>query len=104
MMRTRADYIHSGVKTAAFGGALGFAVLFFASGIPRVKSDILQVRAKSPDCFDETNMEKGLPLIGGYFIKEVHPADNVSTCRAVSAGNEKLICTALLNAFAWTEG
>ncbi|KAG9251941.1 ubiquinol-cytochrome-c reductase complex subunit-domain-containing protein [Emericellopsis atlantica] len=50
----------TGVKTAAFGGALGFAALFFASGIPRVKTDILQ----------------GLPLIGGYFIKEVHPADN----------------------------
>ncbi|KAI6782809.1 uncharacterized protein J7T54_000952 [Emericellopsis cladophorae] len=50
----------TGAKTAAFGGALGFAALFFASGIPRVKTDILQ----------------GLPLIGGYFIKEVHPADN----------------------------
>lgn len=32
-----------GVKSAAFGGALGFAALFFASGIPRVKRDILQV-------------------------------------------------------------
>jgi Ubiquinol-cytochrome-c reductase complex subunit (QCR10) len=103
-MRTMADCIHSGVKTAAFGGALGFAVLFFASGIPRVKSDVLQVRAMPPDCFDETNMEKGLPFIGGYFIKEVHPADNVSTYRAAWAGNKKLTCTALLNTFALTEG
>ncbi|KAL6862923.1 hypothetical protein ACO1O0_003166 [Amphichorda felina] len=50
-----------GVKTAAFGGAIGFAAIFFASGIPRVKSDILQ----------------HLPIIGGRFVKpEVHPADN----------------------------
>jgi hypothetical protein len=34
----------SGIKTAAFGGSLGFAALFFASGIPRVQKDILQVR------------------------------------------------------------
>jgi hypothetical protein len=44
-----ADRMHSGVKTAAFGGALGFAALFFASGIPRVKTDILQVRIRSTD-------------------------------------------------------
>jgi ubiquinol-cytochrome c reductase subunit 10 len=49
-----------GAKSAAFGGALGFAVIFFASGIPRVKRDILQ----------------NLPVIGGYFVDEVHPADN----------------------------
>lgn len=52
----------SGAKSAAFGGALGFAVLFYASGMPRVRKDILQK----------------IPLIGGLFVTEIHPADNVS--------------------------
>lgn len=29
--------------SAAFGGVALFAVIFYASGIPRVKSDLLQV-------------------------------------------------------------
>lgn len=37
------DSLSSGTKTAAFGGAIGVAALFFTSGIPRIKSDILQV-------------------------------------------------------------
>lgn len=35
---------HSLPTSAAFGGVALFAVIFYASGIPRVKSDILQVR------------------------------------------------------------
>lgn len=42
--RTSANRVCSGIKTAFFGGSLGFAALFFASGIPRVQKDILQVR------------------------------------------------------------
>ncbi|KFH41818.1 hypothetical protein ACRE_074670 [Hapsidospora chrysogenum ATCC 11550] len=58
--RTSANRVCSGIKTAAFGGSLGFAALFFASGIPRVQKDILQ----------------GIPIVGKWFHKEVHPADN----------------------------
>ncbi|CAG9980473.1 unnamed protein product [Clonostachys byssicola] len=50
----------SGAKSAAFGGAAGVAVLLYVSGIPRVKTDILQK----------------VPFLGKYFITEVHPADN----------------------------
>lgn len=35
---------HSVMKAGFFGGALGFAALFFASGIPRIQEDILKVR------------------------------------------------------------
>ncbi|CAK7211713.1 hypothetical protein SCUCBS95973_001212 [Sporothrix curviconia] len=45
---------------APIGGALGAALLFYASGIPRVQRDILQK----------------FPLIGPYFVKTVHPADS----------------------------
>jgi len=50
-----------GAKSAAFGGAAGVGLMLFVSGIPRVRSDILQY----------------VPVIGGYFVKpEVDPADN----------------------------
>ena len=34
----------SGLKAGAFGGVALFAVIFYASGIPRVQKDVLQVR------------------------------------------------------------
>ncbi|KAI0406894.1 ubiquinol-cytochrome-c reductase complex subunit-domain-containing protein [Xylaria palmicola] len=49
-----------GVKSGAFGGVALFAVIFFASGIPRVKRDILQ----------------NVPFIGDHFIKEIPASDN----------------------------
>ncbi|EPE06581.1 alpha- glucosyltransferase alg-10 [Ophiostoma piceae UAMH 11346] len=49
-----------GVTIAPFGVAAGAAVLFFASGIPRVQTDILQK----------------IPVIGPYFTKNIHPADS----------------------------
>ncbi|KAI0097771.1 ubiquinol-cytochrome-c reductase complex subunit-domain-containing protein [Nemania sp. FL0031] len=49
-----------GVKSGAFGGVALFAVIFFASGIPRVQRDILQK----------------IPFIGGHFIKEIPASDN----------------------------
>ncbi|KAJ8121587.1 hypothetical protein O1611_g10063 [Lasiodiplodia mahajangana] len=49
-----------GVKSGAFGGVALFAVIFFASGIPRVQKDILQK----------------IPFIGGHFIKETPASDN----------------------------
>ncbi|KAI9903843.1 hypothetical protein N3K66_000372 [Trichothecium roseum] len=48
------------VRSASYGGAAGIALLFYASGIPRVQTDILQK----------------VPFIGNYFIKEINPADN----------------------------
>ncbi|KAH9908385.1 ubiquinol-cytochrome-c reductase complex subunit-domain-containing protein [Xylariomycetidae sp. FL2044] len=49
-----------GVNLGAFGGVALFAVIYYASGIPRVQSDILQK----------------IPFIGRYFVKEVIPSDN----------------------------
>ncbi|KAI0016380.1 ubiquinol-cytochrome-c reductase complex subunit-domain-containing protein [Xylariomycetidae sp. FL0641] len=49
-----------GFKAGAFGGVALFAVIYYASGIPRVKKDILQK----------------LPAIGGYFVDEIPPSDN----------------------------
>ncbi|CAK7562659.1 MAG: hypothetical protein SEPTF4163_000507 [Sporothrix epigloea] len=45
---------------APIGAAAGAALLFYASGIPRVQRDILQK----------------IPIIGPYFVKTVHPADS----------------------------
>ncbi|KAI0970152.1 ubiquinol-cytochrome-c reductase complex subunit-domain-containing protein [Xylaria arbuscula] len=49
-----------GVKAGAFGGVALFAVIFFASGIPRVKQDILQK----------------VPFIGNHYINEIPASDN----------------------------
>jgi hypothetical protein len=38
---------NSGITLGAFGGVAGFFALFFLSGVPRVKRDILQVRQHS---------------------------------------------------------
>lgn len=53
----------SGFKSGAFGGVALFAVIFYASGIPRVQRDILQK----------------IPFVGSYFIKEIPASDNVSS-------------------------
>ncbi|KAI1176061.1 ubiquinol-cytochrome-c reductase complex subunit-domain-containing protein [Nemania sp. FL0916] len=49
-----------GLKSGFYGGVAFFAVIFFASGIPRVKKDILQK----------------VPVIGSYFINEIPASDN----------------------------
>ncbi|KAI1798613.1 ubiquinol-cytochrome-c reductase complex subunit-domain-containing protein [Daldinia bambusicola] len=49
-----------GFKAGAFGGVALFGVIYYASGIPRVREDILQK----------------IPFIGGYFIKEIPASDN----------------------------
>ncbi|KAK0391412.1 hypothetical protein NLU13_0912 [Sarocladium strictum] len=49
-----------GLKAGLFGGSLGLAALFFASGIPRIQTDILQK----------------IPGMSKWYQKEVHPADN----------------------------
>lgn len=36
-------HVNSGIKTTGFCGVALFAVIFYASGIPRVQYDILQV-------------------------------------------------------------
>ncbi|KAI9158203.1 Alpha-1,2 glucosyltransferase alg-10 [Paramyrothecium foliicola] len=58
---TSQSALRLGLKSAAFGGSLGVALVLFVSGIPRVQKDILQK----------------LPIVGSAFVKEpVHPADN----------------------------
>ncbi|KAI0477977.1 ubiquinol-cytochrome-c reductase complex subunit-domain-containing protein [Xylaria cf. heliscus] len=57
----KSPYGPNAVKSGAFGGVALFAVIFYASGIPRVQQDILQK----------------IPFIGGHFIKEIPASDNV---------------------------
>ncbi|KAG5983122.1 hypothetical protein E4U55_000766 [Claviceps digitariae] len=53
--------LRTALRSAPFGGAAAIALLFYASGIPRVKEDILQ----------------HIPFAGRYFVKkEIHPQDN----------------------------
>ncbi|OIW31847.1 hypothetical protein CONLIGDRAFT_641625 [Coniochaeta ligniaria NRRL 30616] len=49
-----------GLKTSYFGVVGLFAVVYFASGIPRVKKDILQK----------------LPVIGDKFVEKIPASDN----------------------------
>ncbi|KAI2602137.1 ubiquinol-cytochrome-c reductase complex subunit-domain-containing protein [Hypoxylon sp. NC1633] len=56
----KSPYGPNGFKAGAFGGVALFAVIYYASGIPKVKRDILQK----------------IPFLGGYFIKEIPASDN----------------------------
>lgn len=47
---SRADQRHSGAKAGLFGGVALFTVIYYASGIPRVREDILQVRRPFRSC------------------------------------------------------
>ncbi|KAI0388602.1 ubiquinol-cytochrome-c reductase complex subunit-domain-containing protein [Xylariaceae sp. FL0594] len=47
-------------KSAGFGAVALFAVIFYASGIPRVQTDILQK----------------VPFLGGHYVKEIPASDN----------------------------
>ncbi|KAK4110308.1 hypothetical protein N656DRAFT_781938 [Canariomyces notabilis] len=49
-----------GLKAGLFGGVALFAVVFYASGIPRIQRDILQK----------------IPFVRQYFIKEIPASDN----------------------------
>lgn len=53
--------VNSGIKSGVFGGVALFAVIFFASGVPRVQRDILQK----------------IPFLGSHYIKEIPASDNV---------------------------
>ncbi|RQM07965.1 hypothetical protein DH86_00000843 [Scytalidium sp. 3C] len=50
-----------GTTLAGFGASAGFFALFFFGDVPRVRNDILTQ----------------IPVIGSYWVKEIHPADNV---------------------------
>ncbi|KAL2016328.1 hypothetical protein VTK56DRAFT_3869 [Thermocarpiscus australiensis] len=52
--------LRTGVKAGMFGGVALFAVIYFASGIPRVRKDILQK----------------VPVVGKYFVTEIPASDN----------------------------
>jgi hypothetical protein len=61
LWNTAADFVLcSGFKAGAFGGVAFFALIFYASGIPRVQKDILQ----------------RIPGLSGYYIKEIPASDN----------------------------
>ncbi|KAH7031677.1 ubiquinol-cytochrome-c reductase complex subunit-domain-containing protein [Microdochium trichocladiopsis] len=49
-----------GFKAGAFGGVALFAVIFYASGIPRVQDDVL----------------KKIPFLAKYYTKEIPASDN----------------------------
>ncbi|KAJ9137306.1 hypothetical protein NKR23_g9275 [Pleurostoma richardsiae] len=48
------------VRTGAYGAVALFAVIYYASGIPRVQKDVLQ----------------RVPLLRDYFTHEIAPEDN----------------------------
>ncbi|RCI10634.1 hypothetical protein L249_4466 [Ophiocordyceps polyrhachis-furcata BCC 54312] len=50
-----------GIRAGMYGGAAGVAALLFVSGIPRVRTDIME----------------RIPFVGHFFVKEpANPADN----------------------------
>ncbi|KAK4031834.1 ubiquinol-cytochrome-c reductase complex subunit-domain-containing protein [Parachaetomium inaequale] len=57
---TQKTLLRTGVKAGMFGGVALFAVIFYASGIPRIQIDILQK----------------IPFLGQRFVKETHASDN----------------------------
>ncbi|KAM0350111.1 hypothetical protein ACHAPU_003274 [Fusarium lateritium] len=71
---TAQSAIRIGTRLAMYGAPAGVAVLLFANGIPRVQRDVLQK----------------IPILGSYFHKEVHPADNVSPTRVLQISEASL--------------
>ncbi|POS77073.1 hypothetical protein DHEL01_v204534 [Diaporthe helianthi] len=63
-----------GTKAAGLGGVALFAVIFYASGIPRVQRDVLQ----------------RVPFLGSYFVNEIPPEDNTSWDRSGDEQSSKL--------------
>lgn len=64
---------------AGFGGVALFGVIFYASGIPRLQRDVLQVCMDDND-FDKRDIltpQQKVPFVGSYFVNEVPPEDNV---------------------------
>ncbi|KAK7997538.1 hypothetical protein PG989_005578 [Apiospora arundinis] len=57
---TPKQFTQLGMKAGAFGGVALFAVIFYASGIPRVQNDILMK----------------IPGLRNYYIKDVPASDN----------------------------
>ncbi|KAK8079690.1 hypothetical protein PG997_007508 [Apiospora hydei] len=49
-----------GMKAGAFGGVALFAVIFYASGIPRVQNDVLMK----------------IPGLRSYYVKDIPASDN----------------------------
>ncbi|KAK8127328.1 hypothetical protein PG984_008436 [Apiospora sp. TS-2023a] len=57
---TPKQFTQLGMKAGAFGGVALFAVIFYASGIPRVQNDILMK----------------IPGLRNYYIKDIPASDN----------------------------
>ncbi|KAK7957223.1 uncharacterized protein PG986_006445 [Apiospora aurea] len=56
----KSPYGPKGMKAGAFGGVALFAVIFYASGIPRVQNDILMK----------------VPGLRSYYVKDIPASDN----------------------------
>ncbi|KAF1827285.1 uncharacterized protein K489DRAFT_406003 [Dissoconium aciculare CBS 342.82] len=57
---TARKVLYFGTLAATFGASAGAFAIFFFGEVPRVKRDILSK----------------VPVIGGYFVKEIAPEDN----------------------------
>lgn len=79
---------NSGVKTAGLGGVALFAVIFFASGIPRVQDDIL----------------KKFPIIGNHYHKDIPASDNVREAQSRRCATNGGIANCLPSPFKSTYG
>lgn len=95
---------HSGTRLAFYGAPAAVGVLLFANGIPRVQRDILQVRPQRNGSGTLTTaltpLPQKIPVLGDYFRKEIHPADNVSRTPnrwGASFSRANACTTALLN-------
>lgn len=63
-------------QTAAWGGVALFAVIFYASGIPRVQRDLLQVRRNpylGEDRYQFTNSHTAHPLLRQEVLRQGDP-------------------------------
>ena len=60
VLGSRTNEICSGLTAGAFGAVAGIFAIFFFGEIPKVRKDILS----------------NLPLVGGYFVREIPPEDN----------------------------
>ncbi|KJZ79958.1 hypothetical protein HIM_00672 [Hirsutella minnesotensis 3608] len=56
----KVSFTRMGFRTALFGGAAGVIAIYFVSGVPRVRQDILQK----------------VPFVGHMFVKEEVPASD----------------------------
>lgn len=72
---------NSGVNAGMFGGVALFAVIFYASGIPTLQKDLLQVGPFHEDNGEpcDLTLYQGIPYFGKFYINDKPASDNVSS-------------------------